>query len=263
MTVSFRADYLTLILLSSLPSEPTAWSLSFCVTTLILTCALGFIALDKQNALKPKKKQTAKYGPTVVWSTNPRIAGGSDDGVDEEKGEGGVGGGRSSPGDSRDAMLTLGKKHDLRNVGAMPTLRISLWGREVISKDRPLGVTLLDLALLPKEGESVTRWMELEPAVDMIRDTPCGRCVSVSVCLCDRTVFEHVARKVGMKNVFTEHGCVFGRGVLMFWYCSTLHNMVIEKERKSHTRHLYMFVMFNRCEELALWRIPYDTAVYI
>ncbi|CAM9992524.1 unnamed protein product [Ectocarpus sp. 6 AP-2014] len=70
--------------------------------------------------------------------------------------------------------LTLGRKHDLRNVGALPVLRLSLWGREVLSKDKPLGVALLDLASLPRDGGSVESWQALEPATGMDADMACG-----------------------------------------------------------------------------------------
>lgn len=72
--------------------------------------------------------------------------------------------------------LTLGRKHDLRNVGALPVLRLSVWGRELISKDKPLGVALVDLASLPEDGRAVVDWRPLEPVIGMDEDTRCGRC---------------------------------------------------------------------------------------
>lgn len=95
----------------------------------------------------------------MVWSSSEKSGGGVGGGgrdllacspagkpgtSDEEKG--GLLGEDSNIG----VRLTLGRKHDLRNVGVLPTLRLSVWGREVISKDRPLGMTLVDLALLPQ-----------------------------------------------------------------------------------------------------------------
>ena len=71
--------------------------------------------------------------------------------------------------------LTLGRKHDLRNVGALPVLRLSLWGREVIAKDKPLGVGLVDLASLPADGKAMVTWETLEPATGMDPDMTCGR----------------------------------------------------------------------------------------
>lgn len=64
---------------------------------------------------------------------------------------------------------------DLRNVGALPTLRLSLWGREVLAKDKPLGVALVDLASLPNDGSAVESWQGLEPAMGMDARMACGR----------------------------------------------------------------------------------------
>eukprot|EP00752_Nemacystus_decipiens_P012046 g10680.t1 len=75
---------------------------------------------------------------------------------------------------SAGTSLTLGRKHDLRNVGALPTLRLSLWGREMLSKDKPLGVALVDLASLPNDGSAVESWQGLEPATGMDGGLACG-----------------------------------------------------------------------------------------
>lgn len=78
-------------------------------------------------------------------------------------------------GEPEGVELTLGRRHDLRNVGALPVLRLSVWGSELISKDKPLGVGLVDLAALPSSGLAVTTWRQLEPAMGMAADVPCGR----------------------------------------------------------------------------------------
>ena len=98
----------------------------------------------------------------------------SKDENDDEEGEGDALGDGSG---GRGITLTLGRKHDLRNVGALPVLRLSLWGREVISKDKPLGVGLVDLASLPADGKASVTWETLEPATGMDSGMACGRCV--------------------------------------------------------------------------------------
>ncbi|CAM9701229.1 unnamed protein product, partial [Scytosiphon promiscuus] len=78
-------------------------------------------------------------------------------------------------GRSTGASLTLGRKHDLRNVGALPVLRLSLWGRELLTKDKPLGVALVDLASLPADGSPAESWQKMEPATGMDEEMECGR----------------------------------------------------------------------------------------
>lgn len=84
-------------------------------------------------------------------------------------------------GEVEGVTVTLGRKHDLRNVGSLPVLRVSVWGREVISKDKPLGMGLVDLAHLPTDGTTVTELLQLEPSMGMDEDTLCGRCVCVFI----------------------------------------------------------------------------------
>ena len=67
-------------------------------------------------------------------------------------------------------------------MGALPVLRLSLWGREVIAKDKPLGVGLVDLASLPSDGKALVTWETLEPATGMDPDMACGRCVCLLLC---------------------------------------------------------------------------------
>lgn len=78
--------------------------------------------------------------------------------------------------DMEGVTMNLGRKHDLRNVGSLPVLRVSVWGREVISKDKPLGMGLVDLAHLPTDGSTLTKLLQLEPVMGMDEDTSCGRC---------------------------------------------------------------------------------------
>ncbi len=54
-------------------------------------------------------------------------------------------------------------------------LRLSLWGSEVLSKDKPLGIALVDLASLPSDGRAVESWQPLEPAMGMDDQMACGR----------------------------------------------------------------------------------------
>lgn len=103
-----------------------------------------------------------------------------DEDYDEEEGGNTFGDGGSLGGVS----LTLGRKHDLRNVGALPVLRLSLWGREVITKDKPLGVGLVDLASLPSDGKASLTWETLEPATGMDPDMTCGRYVYYTCLFC-------------------------------------------------------------------------------
>lgn len=122
----------------------------------------------------------APYGPTVVWTSDGSTGGQTMPAFDEEKGD-------RSRLLNAGVELMLGRKHDLRNMGGLPTLRISVWGHERIAKERPLGIAILDLAVLPQDGATVEKWMELEPAVGMVPDTPCGRCVP-----CAPSVFDAV-----------------------------------------------------------------------
>lgn len=102
--------------------------------------------------IPPNSAQPAVYGHTVVWTNTEKSGGGRPDLLacspvgtpTEERG--------SLLDDDSPAgvKLTLGRKHDLRSVGVLPTLRLSVWGREVITKDTPLGMTLVDLATLPQ-----------------------------------------------------------------------------------------------------------------
>lgn len=69
----------------------------------------------------------------------------------------------------------------MRNVGALPVLRLSLWGREVLSKDIPLGVALVELTSLPADGSAVESLLELEPATGMDMGMACGRHVYIYI----------------------------------------------------------------------------------
>lgn len=156
------------------------------------------------------------FGGVGGRSPHPRPAGASsavpeskDEDYDEEEG-----GDTFGDGGGRGVTLTLGRKHDLRNVGALPVLRLSLWGREMISKDKPLGVGLVDLASLPADGKASVTWEALEPATGMDPDTACGRCVAcararVSVCWVCLVCF------VFLSGVFVRCVCFWAR-VLFF-----------------------------------------------
>ena len=45
----------------------------------------------------------------------------------------------------------------------------------MLSKDKPLGVALVDLASLPNDGSAVESWQGLEPATGMDEGLTCGR----------------------------------------------------------------------------------------